>query len=146
MALPETKRLRIWLLDIFACHELLVNPRLDKDDAVTTVKIAAVITVCLPLLVVLGVVVSFVAVYSKPSTSDTVEVVIFMSVLLMYFGVSSVTDRIYDRNKFRVRRLADGIRSNPEKGVRWARARLIRIYLANLGAFALIVVLARSLV
>ena len=131
-----------WLLDIFACHTLLANPSLESDDANNTVKISAMITVCLPLLVVLG---SFVAIYTQPSNLSTVKGVILVAVLLIYFGVSSVTDRVYDRNVGEIRARAEAIQSNRDQGLSWARGRLIRIYVVNFVAMAIIVILVKVL-
>ena len=139
---PGVKNLRQWLLDILACHVLLTNPVLDSDDASTTVKVSALITVSLPLLVALG---SFVVLYSQPSTLETVKSVIVVGVLVIYFGVSSVTDRVYERNLPEIRLRASQIQSNPNQGLHWARMRLIKIYAINLGLMTLIVIMVKLL-
>jgi hypothetical protein len=136
------KKLKSWLLGIFACHVLLVNPKLKKHDAGNTVKISAMITVSLPLLVTL---VGFVAIFSQPSTLNTVKTVIVVSVLIIYFGVSSVTDRIYDQNVLEVRQRANEIKGNPKQGVFSARRRLVKIYLGHFVAMTAIVILVKLL-
>ncbi len=136
------KNFKQWLLDVFAYHVLVANPALDSDDASTTVKVSAMITVSLPLLVALG---SFVVLYSQPSTLETVKAVIVVGVLVIYFGVSSVTDRVYERNLPEIQLRAGQIRSNPNQGLYWARMRLIKIYAFNLGLMTLIVIMVKLL-
>ena len=111
------KELKSWIIGIFACHTLLASRKLGEDDADNTVKIAAMITVCLPLLVVL---VAYVVVASNAETLESTKAAIVVSVLVIYFGVSSVTDRIYDRNKNQIRQIASEIQTDSEQGVAWA--------------------------
>jgi hypothetical protein len=140
MAISKVKGLKSWLLDIFACHVLLANPNLDADDASNTVKVSAMITVCLPFLVILG---SFVALYSRPDTLDNVKAIIVVSVLVIYFGISAVTDRVYDRNTLEIQERADRIMSDADQGLSWARGRLIKIYLGNILVMAVIVTVVK---
>lgn len=119
-----------------------MNPNLKKHDAGNTVKISAMITVSLPLLMTLA---SFVAIYSQPSTLNTVKTVIVVSVLLIYFGVSSVTDRIYDQHVLEVRQRAHEIKGNPKQGASSARRRLAKIYFWHFVAMTVIVILVKLL-
>ncbi len=134
------KKLKSWIIGIFACHTLLASRKLGEDDADNTVKIAAMITVCLPLLVVL---VAYVVVASNAETLESVKAVIVVSVLVIYFGVSSVTDRIYDRNKNQIRQIASEIQTDSEQGVAWARSRIVKFYVANFAVMGMMVILGR---
>lgn len=134
------KKLKSWIIDILVCHWLLANPKLDKDDADNTVKIAAMITVCIPLLAAL---VAYVVIASNPETLESVKAVIVVSVLLIYFGVSNVTDRIYDRNKNQIRQVASEIQTDSDRGVAWARSRIAKFYVLNIAVMAVMVILSR---
>lgn len=136
------ERIKGWLLDIFACHTLIVDPKLENEAARRTAKISAMITVSLPLLVLLG---AYVAICSKPTTLDTTKTVIVISVLVIYFGVSSITDRMFDSNLPEIERRAEMIGGDPERGTSWVRRRLAGIYCANFAVLAVVITSIRLL-
>lgn len=133
-------KLKSWIIGIFACHTLLASRKLGEDDADNTVKIAAMITVCLPLLAAL---IAYVVVASNAETLQSVKTVIVVSVLVIFFGVSSVTDRIYDRNKNQIRQIASEIQADSEQGVAWARSRIAKFYVANFAVMGMMAILGR---
>jgi len=133
-------KFQIWVIDIFACHTLLVNRKLDAGDRENTVKISAMITIAFPLIVAL---VTIVALASTQLSTDQIRAYVVVAALAIVFGVSSVTDRIYDRNTADIRHRAAEIEQNLDQGVMWVRRRLFKIYLGNMAAMAAIIALIK---
>lgn len=113
------------VIEIFARQMLLVNVKLSADDAENTVKLSTMITVAMPFMVALGLTV---AVFSNMFTTESIKSYVVIAVIVIVFGVSGVTDRIYDRNTQDIRTHADEIKLNPEQGAAWVRRRLFKFY------------------
>lgn len=136
----KKKKIEAWVTDILACHLLLVNPELSADDVENTVKVSAMITIGLPVFVALWTVV---ALFSNVFAIESFKVPFFVAVIVTVFGVSSITDKIYDRNTVHIQQRAEEIKRNSEQGVMWARRRLFKIYLGNAATIAAIVTLIK---
>ncbi len=131
-------RIKAWVIGIFACHILIASSKLSADDADNTVKISAMITIGLPLIVLY---IAVVALLSGILSTEKIKVLSVVAAVTTIFGVSGATDKIHDRNLVEIRNRAAEIRSNPEQGVAWARRRIFKIYGGNAVAMILIIVL-----
>lgn len=114
--------------------------KMSKDNVDWTVKLAATMTASSPLVftffVAIVVLVPIVGV-------EQIKVPFAAAVLVTVFGVSSITDRVYDRNFARIEQQAAEARADLERGPLWARMRLLEIYAGQIVISVIVAFLLR---
>ena len=128
-----------WVTKLLIWHSLVASPKLSEEDVEDTVTFAAMLTLCLPLVVVLA---AMVTVLADSLTAEIVSVGTFVVIFATYSIVSRITRRTYGRNASYIRDRKVSIEQDVEKGRSWGRNRLIGIYSCFFGALALIAALA----
>lgn len=117
-------------------HEAALNvDRLSEDNRDLSIRLASTVTVALPFFLIL---LGSIAILLPMLGEDTAFIVFAIGVLVAVFGISSVTDRIFERNREAIRQAAAEIRDDPDRGKSWARGRLAVIYGAEIAVFAVL--------
>ena len=96
------------------------------------------------LVTVVVLIVILLAVFAPQLTQEDIRVYVLVATIASVFGLSFITDRIYDRNVSSIEALAGGILNDPEKGRNWARRQLAVIFLMQLGFIIVLALVGRA--
>lgn len=135
----------LWAIDVFANHRaVLRKKKLGESTIDSSVQVSGMFTISFPLLVVVVAVAGFIL---PPLVQwSEVQTPLVVTLLVLVFGLSGLTDRIYDRNKDTIRNIAEEIENSPGKGTVWAVRRLLKVYLISLAVVGIATILVKSIV
>ena len=114
-----------------------------KNNLDTSIKLGTTMLVALPPVALVVVLLAIVGPQLRP---NEIRVYIVVATIVSIFGLSFITDRVYDRNASQVKALAVEILGDPQKGRSWARRRIAAVSLAQLAFVAVLAVLGRAYV
>lgn len=139
------KSFESWTIEIFACHLVVLRKEwLSATTIDSSVQVSGAITITFPVFVALVGVAGFLL--PEIVSWQSMQMPLIVALLILVFGVSSLTDRIYDRNKERIQSVALEIRQNPNQGTWWAARRLLKVYLKSIGVVAVAIVLVKVVI
>lgn len=128
-------RFEQWTLHVFTCHAVVLRRKwLGKNEIDLTLKFVGMLTVSFPLFVLLF---GSVSLLPTDSSSDVVHILLFAVPAIVIFGMSKITDPIYDANKTIILERANEIQVDPDSGTWWA----VRFILVTWSAYIAITVL-----
>lgn len=137
------KKLESWVFGVFVyCFAVLRTERLSRENVELSIKTSTMITIAFPFFLVFWVTIGLL----PPRLEwESIKWPFFAATALVIFGVSSASDRIYDKNVKEIRQQARAIIDNSEQGSWWAARRLLTIYVLHTAVAAVVFAVGRTI-
>ena len=114
------------VVEVFSYHlSALEEDLLEEDDVEVSVKLSALVTVTVPIFFIL---ISLFVLLGDGVSERTWNWLFGITVVLVVFGVSAITDAIFDKKETIIRQRAVDIRDDAGRGPSWARRRILIYY------------------
>ena len=128
-----------WVLHVFVLHYAVLRTQwLNPNNIDSSIQVTGSITITFPAITAIWISLFFSHPLLGPESS---KVFAAIAILVVIFGVSRITDKIYDQNRLAIQQRGNDIKRNPDAGAWWAAWQLLKIYLPSFVVFALAILI-----